>query len=193
MKKNKIFILKNAYTFFLYKRPDLDPVRRVGVFQDVFWLWHLVNSSRIALKTCFLILGILAAFPIVTCAQEKITGKQKRYFIYLNDVEKKVSIKATVLNKAIPVKADPGATYYWYSMNKILGTQGGYEGKLLDGQYDSFYYNNNLKEQGFYKKGLPNGAWKKWDSTGTLSEITLWHRGYKEGKQTMYGWSKDAI
>src|ERR1700728_4802757 len=58
----------------------------------------------------------------------------------------------------IPVDNEPGAKadriYYWYDNNNIHLSQGGFSGKLLNGLYESYYLDHNLKEQGIFKKGL---------------------------------------
>ncbi|QKJ31053.1 hypothetical protein HQ865_15255 [Mucilaginibacter mali] len=73
-------------------------------------------------------------------------------------------------------------TYYWYSANAIHTTQGGYSGKLLQGSYNEYFLNKNLKEQGNFLKGLKNGLWKKWNENGVLLESVNWADGFKRGK-----------
>jgi antitoxin component YwqK of YwqJK toxin-antitoxin module len=67
--------------------------------------------------------------------------------------------------------------YYWYSSNEIHFTQGGYSGKLLNGMYNEFFLNKNLKQQGTFKKGLKDGTWKSWNEDGSLNEISKWKNG----------------
>src|SRR5882757_6884108 len=59
-----------------------------------------------------------------------------------------------------PVKSEPSLEpdrfYNWYSSNQIKQTQGGYSGKLLNGQYNEFYLNKSLKTQGNFDRGLKN-------------------------------------
>lgn len=112
--------------------------------------------------------------------------QQKYFTVYLNDREENCSIKAEVCNKKSKIRYSDTLKYYWYSADKIIATQGASEGKVLHGKYSSFYYNNNLREQGRYKKGLQNGQWMKWNSTGTLQEISHWHKGYRQGKQITF-------
>jgi antitoxin component YwqK of YwqJK toxin-antitoxin module len=168
--KNTILKISNAYTEFLYKRPDPNPVNRVRFFQN------LINIA----------FAILFVLPAAINAQGKMLNKQKRYLVYLNDIEKKTTTKAAVLNKTSTFKANHGRTYYWYSIDKILETQGGYGGKLLDGPYVSFYLNSNLKEKGTYKRGLKNGEWTSWNEDGILKEITIWRQGLKGSRHLMY-------
>lgn len=112
--------------------------------------------------------------------------KQKSFTVYLNNLEDNCSIKAEVCNKKSKIRYSDTLKYYWYSADRIIITQGASEGKVLHGKYSSFYYNNNLKEKGRYKKGLQNGQWMKWNNAGTLQEISHWHKGYRQGKQITF-------
>ncbi len=100
----------------------------------------------------------------------------------------------TILAEIIPVnknpKANPTLYYYWYSANVIHLTQGGFSGKLLNGSYDEFYANNNLKQQGNFKKGLKDGVWKSWDENGTLTQVSTWKNGILLTKPTVSFWKK---
>jgi hypothetical protein len=71
----------------------------------------------------------------------------------------------------------PKLLYYWFSGNMIHVTQGGYSGKLLNGQYTEYYPDKNLKEQGAYKKGLKDGVWKSWNDDGSLAVAITWKHG----------------
>jgi hypothetical protein len=71
----------------------------------------------------------------------------------------------------------PGRFYYWYSAGAIHSTQGGFSGKLLNGQYTEYYPDRNLKEQGNFKKGVKDGLWHSWNADGTLSATVTWRRG----------------
>lgn len=71
--------------------------------------------------------------------------------------------------------------YYWYTSNQLSSTQGGYSGKLLDGNFKSFYAHKNIKEQGEFKKGLKSGTWKSWYSDGVLQQKVEWSSGLKKG------------
>jgi len=76
--------------------------------------------------------------------------------------------------------------YYWFKTQKVMSTQGGSSGSLLDGTFQSFYTNNQLSEQGEFEKGLKDGEWKKWDAGGTLIRIEKWKDGVLRGKQSDY-------
>ncbi|WP_205511067.1 toxin-antitoxin system YwqK family antitoxin [Longitalea arenae] len=72
--------------------------------------------------------------------------------------------------------------YYWFRADTVLVTRNGFDGKLLHGEYRSFYPNKNLKESGQFEYGLKSREWKSWFSNGELQSITNWRAGKKEGK-----------
>ena len=91
------------------------------------------------------------------------------------------TIKFEVLSEKIVFQPIKALTYYWFSTNKILETKGGYDGKLLHGQYACFYMNSNLKEKGKFKKGLKDGEWVSWFENGRIMETITWKSGLKSG------------
>lgn len=72
--------------------------------------------------------------------------------------------------------------YSWYQNQRVLHTQGAWSGKLLEGQYEAFYPNHNLLEQGTYHRGYQVGTWKKWYPDGTLQEEMRWKHGLRHGQ-----------
>jgi hypothetical protein len=103
-------------------------------------------------------------------------------------------VRITDPDHTIVAELDPDAhpsletdrSYFWYGGNMIHSTQGGYSGKLLDGNYQEFYPSKGLKEQGKFKKGLKQGLWKAWDEAGTLTQTITWKRGKKQGDFQYY-------
>lgn len=83
-------------------------------------------------------------------------------------------------------KADEDRFYAWVSGNQIVITQGGYSGKLLNGDYRDLYSNKNLKESGRYVNGLKEGLWKNWNENGILTDSYRWLKGVKQGKFYKY-------
>jgi hypothetical protein len=104
---------------------------------------------------------------------------KETYTVYVNYPD--YSIKATVSNKVKNIDVDESLLYYWYSSNKIIETKGGYDGKILNGSYTSFYLSSNLKEKGQFKKGIKNGEWITWFEGGKIHEISTWKKGVKSG------------
>lgn len=92
-------------------------------------------------------------------------------------VESDKVIKAEI--KPLIAKPNPKTDrfYYWYSGNAIHHTQGGFSGDLLNGLYNEYYLNRNLKAQGTFKRGLKDGVWKSWNEDGTLKETATWKDG----------------
>lgn len=82
--------------------------------------------------------------------------------------------------------AKPDRRYFWYSANQIHTTQGGYSGKLLDGLYEDFYLNKNLKERGQFSKGIKTGEWTSWSESGSLNGTYHWRNGEKAGSYLKY-------
>lgn len=76
--------------------------------------------------------------------------------------------------------------YYWYKSRTIQKTHGDYDGKLLDGEFKSFYANKNLKEKGAFSKGLKTGKWISWNTNGEYVAVYQWKRGYKNGQFREY-------
>lgn len=83
-------------------------------------------------------------------------------------------------------KLDSDKFYTWTKSQKIQTTQGGASGDLLNGQYSSFYKNNQLEEQGSYKRGLKNGKWTTWNQEGRIIAISKYRNGKKTGEERIY-------
>lgn len=85
-----------------------------------------------------------------------------------------------------PVRSLPvmriDADYFWYGGNTIQATRGGYSGRLLNGQYRSYYLNKNLKEMGQFKDGLKNGLWRNWQEDGRMISSQNWKKGALSGE-----------
>jgi antitoxin component YwqK of YwqJK toxin-antitoxin module len=127
---------------------------------------------------CFFIVG---AFFNTNGQLEK---SKKTYTIYINFEE--YSVRANVLHDAGKVKTRMGHMYYWYMNNDIKKTDGSFDGKLLHGEYKSFFRNMNLKEQGNFKNGLKQGEWKTWYLDGKIQEIVNYNNGRVHGTQELY-------
>ncbi|HEX8514823.1 MAG TPA: hypothetical protein VF868_01400 [Bacteroidia bacterium] len=123
------------------------------------------------------LLFLILIAPAVAYSQTK---QKENYTIYINHQEG--AVKANVLSqqkKKIEVNKD--LYYSWYISNKIIETQGGFEGKILDGNYTSFYSSNNLKEKGVFFKGLKNGEWITWYEDGKIQSVKNWKKGVRNG------------
>jgi len=108
--------------------------------------------------------------------------------VRLLEADKEIVAEIRVPNKNVHTKKD--LFYAWYQANTIHSTQGGYSGKLLNGQYTEYYQNRNLKEQGTYKNGLKTGNWRDWKEDGTLLYQHTWKDGTMLPDSTVSFWKR---
>lgn len=106
------------------------------------------------------------------------------YTVYLNNASGSIKAEVVYENKKISVQED--LTYYWYTSNKIIETKGGFDGRILDGAYTSFYLSDNLKEKGIFESGVKDDTWKAWYENGRVKEISNWKNGLKHGTSKKY-------
>ena len=75
---------------------------------------------------------------------------KKVYEVSINSIDGYT--KVTVMAKKAKFKPNEKCTYYWYALNKIINTKGGFDGARLSGSYVEFYANDNLREKGTFTK-----------------------------------------
>ncbi|WP_448698213.1 toxin-antitoxin system YwqK family antitoxin [Mucilaginibacter sp. AW1-3] len=126
---------------------------------------------------------------ITLCCLSAYAGAQQLpdmgiYKVRVNEPDRNVQAEIKPVGSGPELETD--RSYYWYSAGKIKITQGGFSGKLLNGQYSSFYLNQNLREQGLFKKGLKDAVWKSWSENGTLLQTVTWKNGSKEGEFELF-------
>lgn len=126
------------------------------------------------------LLLLLICFSVTVSAQ----GKKETYPVNINNTH--FTERVEIFSDEVKVKPEEDLTYHWYAYNKVMKTDGGYEGKLLHGEYAAFYLNNNLKEKGKFRKGLKHGKWISWYDNGKIMEITSWDNGKKDGPYRSY-------
>ena len=71
--------------------------------------------------------------------------------------------------------------YYWYKSQRIMMTQGGSSGIILDGHFIKYFKGGQLAERGNIKAGVRNGAWKTWYNNGDLKTVSHYRNGKKHG------------
>jgi hypothetical protein len=76
--------------------------------------------------------------------------------------------------------------YCWYAQHDIKETRGGFDGKVLHGEYTEFYGTKELKKKGYFKNGMKTGKWKSWYINGQLFEIAYYKHGLRNGKFYRY-------
>jgi MORN repeat variant len=82
------------------------------------------------------------------------------------------------VNEKVKVKDCTSCLFHWFKNGKIQTTRGGYDGRLLHGNFSELYLNGALKQQGEFKKGLKDGEWRQWHDNGELLVLSK----YKSGK-----------
>jgi hypothetical protein len=111
----------------------------------------------------------------------------------VNIAKKDSSVRATVYNEPRKIRTQAALTYYWFAYNHIYFTQGGYDGRLLHGEYVCFYPNGNIKQKGNYENGLKNGEWISWYENGIMSEVSHWKNGTREGEWSRFSNMGDLV
>lgn len=95
-------------------------------------------------------------------------------------------IKCGVIAEKTTIKLKETLTYYWYAHNTVFQTQGGFDGRILHGDYKTFYLNNQLKEQGHFYKGLKHKTWTSWNEQGKIREVSTWKNGVMNGTHKLF-------
>jgi hypothetical protein len=96
-------------------------------------------------------------------------------------------VEASVLDEqAGNERFDPTLNYHWYRAQQLHVTHGGASGRLLDGSYQAYYPNGQLREAGSFEKGTRQGEWRTWSSTGELTSLVEWKAGRLHGDSIGY-------
>lgn len=125
-----------------------------------------------------MLLALLLQSFVDPYSKKKITDKEFKYEFY------------TTLDKINP---KDNTTYYWFKGGAIHNATEGVAGELLEGPFLKFYLNNQLAEQGEFKKGKKIGLWKTWYNNGTLCTETHWKSGKLKGKFIAYNEKGEMI
>ncbi len=143
------------------------------------------RSAKSFLITCFQLLVFLgfSAFYSTVIYSQKFEIENK---FHIKQDDKSIVFRVLDADESQLKKYHSEKYYYWFKSQKILITQGGSSGSLLNGDYESFYKNNQLAEKGSFKKGLKEGVWKFWNKNGILIHQENWSKGIQIGKQLYY-------
>jgi hypothetical protein len=96
-------------------------------------------------------------------------------------------VKANLQKQGLLVLPSIQYTYYWFEKGKISSSQGAYSGKVLHGQYRVYdRESKQLMESGKFYKGLKNGRWLIWNTTGMLSRSEIYKAGQLNGMLVKY-------
>ncbi len=129
------------------------------------------------------ILGLFVTLNIFHLHAQKVEIENK---FHIKQDGKSITFRVLDTDDSQLKRYHPDKNYYWFKSQKVLVTQGGSSGSLLDGYYESFYKNNQLAEKGLFKKGLKEGVWMFWDPNGILIHQEKWSKGTQKGKQLYY-------
>jgi hypothetical protein len=132
------------------------------------------------MKHLFLLL--FQCCPILLLAQKMPDDGTSQ--VRINDTDR--TIRAGILAVTSAPKARPDRQYYWYGSGGIHQLQGGYSGHLLNGSYQEYYLNKNLRTEGAFDEGLKDGVWKDWSEGGKLSRLITWDQGEQTGPFRLY-------
>lgn len=130
-------------------------------------------------------ISVLAILVLImsSCAEEySLKNYGKMRVLYYSDYTVNFFIEAA----DIKIKTDNEVVYSYFQGDRILRTQGDYDGRLLGGEYKELYLDKSLKERGTYKNGVKDGEWKTWNTEGKLIEVINWKEGKLHGKHLKY-------
>ncbi len=129
-----------------------------------------------------LALHILLLFAPILAFSQKMPEIDALNRVILNHKDSIIYAHLLPIEKSKKVHVSDAYWYNWYAQHDIKETKGGFDGKLLHGQYTEFYASKDLKKKGIIKNGLKTGKWKSWHKNGQLSEIWHYKNGLKHGK-----------
>ena len=142
-----------------------------------------------------LYLIIFLGLLYINAFSQNILKKYKKYqtkdkiIININDT----IIDVEVAEASTKIHLNTVKRYYWFKQQEIRTTQGGYDGKLLNGLYKKFSPNHNLMEKGKFKFGLKYGEWIYWKPNGDIDRMEKWRNGNiinKEKKKPFFNFLK---
>lgn len=128
----------------------------------------------------FLLMSALLCFENDVYSQRDIPKDDKTYTMEISSKDFSESI-TIARNNHEKRKINSHLWYYWYLNNAVHFSEGGYSGKLLNGEYKSYYKNMNLRSSGNFRYGLMHDEWKTWYSNGFLKSSEQWKNGIKHG------------
>lgn len=125
-----------------------------------------------------ILLFIASLIGLGSCATGPQLGMMAKNELQINHADSTVNFFISN-QKLAPRKLREDVTYTWYDKGRILETEYGYSGKLLDGLFTVHYKNGQLKCLGRFKLGRKVGQWKFWDTEGEITEVHSYSRGGK--------------
>ncbi len=77
-------------------------------------------------------------------------------------------------------------SYFWFQRDSIYETQNGFSGHLLEGDFQAYHPNGNLKEQGQFACGQKIGKWRTWHANGIVESTFSFKKGAQSGLLTEF-------
>ncbi len=133
----------------------------------------------------FKVFFLLLCFSTLAQKDKDIFKIKQTYTVNLANTDS--SVRAEVFYDHREFKPHIEYTYYWFYINKILSTKGGFDGRLLHGTYTCYYANNNMHQRGEFDKGLKTGTWYNWSADGKMKEESRWKNSQRNGKMKTFG------
>ncbi len=126
------------------------------------------------------LMAVMVLFNLLLFVQESKAQSQ------LEDFSNRRSVKQDDLqmiffvrdeDKSRPNTSRNDSWYHWFKSQKIITTQGGSDGLLLEGLFTAFFTNKQLAQKGSFQKGLKVKSWEYWRMDGSLKMTEQWRRG----------------
>ncbi|MES2457419.1 MAG: hypothetical protein V4594_17820 [Bacteroidota bacterium] len=130
------------------------------------------------------LLALLSLFAACKPIELKQLDLMRRDIVVQQDEQ---TIRAQVQSEDQVGQPKLAYTYYWFEKGRIGNTQGAHSGKLLHGTYA--VYDRSSKqplESGTFDKGLKNGRWLSWNTSGVLKECHNYRHGLLNGPLIRY-------
>lgn len=119
---------------------------------------------------------------LLLCATLTLWAQTEREYLRINTSDEKIVAYLTKKE----VKPQLQSEYYWSVKRELHHSIGGYSGKLVDGTFEIYYLNNQLKTKGDFKLGQKQGLWKTWLESGKLDKLEHWQGGVLTGKSSHF-------
>jgi hypothetical protein len=87
------------------------------------------------------------------------------------------TVKTSMLSKEKNITLSDERRYLWYTSQKILETYGGISGKIIHGDYQSFYLNDQLRDQYIIDSGFIS------PHKTLFTTFTVHWPGWKQGRK----------
>lgn len=136
------------------------------------------------IKKCCII--ICCTSLLLNCNSTRFPKASENNRIVINSGDSIYTIHILNTASSEKIKAVSESFYYYYTFGSIKKTEGGFQGKLLDGDFTVENDSHLLLEQGGFDRGRKNGEWKNWHPTGYLKESIQWKDGRQQGKFYVY-------